>query len=142
MILFRNLLVVVQLHFLGRFEDVPGSYVSSSRVKGLGSTSLVSCHGRRNCIYNRACPPTILFPFLFSLHSYLLTYSSKYLQYPYPYLHPYPCPYLCLCPHSQLCPCPCPSLPMLLALSSSASVLWYIPLLLNIDPLQLLHDTA
>jgi hypothetical protein len=47
--------------------------ISSSRVKGLGSASLVSWHGRRNCIYKRTYAPTILFPFLYSLHRYLFT---------------------------------------------------------------------
>jgi hypothetical protein len=37
----------------------------------IGFASLASQHGMRNCIYKRTCPPTILFPLLFSLHSYL-----------------------------------------------------------------------
>jgi hypothetical protein len=42
----------------------------------LGVASLASRCRRRNCVYKRACYPTVLFPFLFSSHGYLLMLSE------------------------------------------------------------------
>jgi hypothetical protein len=119
-----------------------GWYISLSRAKGFGSTNLLSQHSRRNCVFKRTYPPTIVFPFLLSLYSYLFIYSNKYLEYLYPYLCPYYCPYLCLLPYSWHCPHPCSILPILLLYSSCTSVLWPILLLVNIDHLLLLYNLA
>jgi hypothetical protein len=95
--------------------------VSLLRVKGLGPASLASRRGRRNCVYKRTCPPTVLFPFLFSLHSYLFILPNKYLEPLRP--RPGPCPRLrlCLC-FSLHRPCLCRPRSVLLLLSSGLSL--------------------
>jgi hypothetical protein len=92
----------------------------------------------------------LLFCFLsFSPYTVICSsYLNKYLE----PLHPHLSPHLCLCPY--ICPCLCshshpqlyshpyPALPLLLLCSCPTSVPWLVSLLLNMDPLQLLHVTA
>jgi hypothetical protein len=82
-----------------------------------------------------------------SFSPYTVIYSSylnNCLECLYPHLssHPYPSPHLCPYSYSQLYSSPYPAIPLSLLLSSPASTLWLISLLLNMNPLQLLHITV